>query len=110
MDEAEQVKKRGAVHFYGKAGTAIFFNSSTVHGLTTRKTDNQRRILQIYYGHHSQPPINDSSIIPPRLWRDQPDSEARKFFSRLNHMTVVYCEGFSIPVPNDLKATIYPER
>jgi hypothetical protein len=96
LAQSEQVEKRGTVHFYGKAGTAIFFHSATVHGLTTRKTENQRRILQIYYGHHSQPPINDASIIPPRLWRDHPDAETRRFFRKWNRLTRVMLEGFSV--------------
>lgn len=97
---------RGGIHYlHGKAGTAIFFNSATVHGLTRRDTENQRRILQIYFGHLGHPELSQVTIVPPRLWRDHPDAETRRFFSKQSRYSRLMHEGMGISLPDSGTAT-----
>lgn len=87
LEPAEQVAKRGSVPFYGKAGGGILFNAATLHGLTLANTERERRILQIYYGHENRKPLAEVTLMPPRLWRDHPDPEIRRFFGKQNQYT-----------------------
>lgn len=98
-DPQEQVARRGTVYLHGEAGTAIFFNCAAVHGLTRRETASQRRILQLYYGHESHPELSQATLFPPRLWRDHPDPEVRRFFGKRNRLSRVVHEGLGIPYP-----------
>jgi Phytanoyl-CoA dioxygenase (PhyH) len=87
LDTDAQLARGGSVPFYGKAGTGIVFNAATLHGVTLAATDRERRILQIYYGHASRPPLAEVTLMPPRLWRDDPDPEIRRFYGKLNRYT-----------------------
>jgi hypothetical protein len=84
LDASAQVEQRGTVYFHGRAGSGILLNAAALHGLTRRKTTNQRRILQVYYSHPHRPAIGDNTLVPPRLWRDHPDPEVRRFYSKHN--------------------------
>ncbi|MDX1933481.1 MAG: phytanoyl-CoA dioxygenase family protein [Capsulimonadales bacterium] len=92
----EQLRRRGTVHFHGRAGTAIFFNCAIYHGLTMRKTPHQRRILQVYYGHPDREPINDATILPPRLRRNAPDERTRRFYGKPNRLTRVLLRSLGV--------------
>lgn len=87
LDTAAQLERGGSFHFYGKAGSGILFNAATLHGATIAKTEKERRILQIYYGHEQRPPLAEVTLMPPRLWRDDPDPEIRRFYGKLNNYT-----------------------
>jgi hypothetical protein len=87
LDRDAQIARDGAYYFHAKAGGAILFNCALFHGLTARATESQRRIVQVYYGHPEREPINNATMSPPRLWRDHPDPETRRFFGKLNGMT-----------------------
>ncbi len=87
LDTPAQLEQGGSMPFHGKAGSGILFNAAILHGATLAATPNERRILQIYYGHPSRPALSEVSIIPPRLWRSHPDSETRRFYGKLNTVT-----------------------
>ena len=40
--------------------------------------------MQVYYGHPHRPCLSEVTLIPPRLWRDHPDAEIRRFYGKLN--------------------------
>jgi hypothetical protein len=80
----KQVERGGTVYFHGRAGSAILFNAATLHGVTIRETERHRRIVQVYYGHPYRPCLSEVTLIPPRLWRDHPDAEIRRFYGKLN--------------------------
>jgi hypothetical protein len=82
-----QLARGGSLPFYGKAGSGILFNAATLHGATIAQTERERRILQIYYGHPSRPSLAEVTLMPPRLWRDHPDPEIRRFYGKLNRYT-----------------------
>lgn len=92
------MQRGGSVYLHGKAGTAILFNSATVHGFTRRQTDNQRRILQMYYGHEGHPELSQVTIVPPRLWRDYPDHETRRFFGKHSRYSRLMYAGMGIAI------------
>jgi hypothetical protein len=98
IEESAHVERGGTTYFHGKAGTAILFNAATVHGATKRVTNNTRRILQVYWGHESRPTLSNVSIIPPRLWRDHPDPEVRRFYSKHSNLSRVFNKGMGSPV------------
>lgn len=87
LDTPAQLKRGGSLPFYGKAGSGILFNAATLHGATIARTTRERRILQIYYGHESRPPLAEVTLMPPRLWRDHPDPENRRFYGKHNAYT-----------------------
>jgi ectoine hydroxylase-related dioxygenase (phytanoyl-CoA dioxygenase family) len=87
LETAAQVARCGSLPFYGKAGSAILFNSATLHGLTLAATQRERRILQIYYGHEGRKPLAEVTLMPPRLWREHPNPEIRRFYGKLNNYT-----------------------
>jgi hypothetical protein len=99
LDTEAQLRRGGTVYFYGKAGSAILFNAATLHGLTTRKTEHYRRIVQVYYGHPHRPSLSEVSLIPPRLWRDHPDPEIRRFYGKLNRYNQTMHAAFGIEIP-----------
>lgn len=99
LDTGVQVERRGSVPFYGTAGSAILFNAATLHGATFRKTERERRILQIYYGHESRPPLAEVTLMPPRLWRDDPDPTIRRFYGKLNGYTRDMLRWMGAPAP-----------
>ena len=87
LDTPAQLERGGVFPFHGRAGTGILFNAATLHGATIQKTDRERRILQIYYGHADRPSLSQVTLMPPRLWRDHPDAEIRRFYGKLNRYT-----------------------
>lgn len=88
LDTPAQLAQGGSIPFRGKAGSGILFNAATLHGATIAQTERERRILQVYYGHESRPSLSQVSLMPPRLWRDSPDLEVRRFYSKLNRYTL----------------------
>jgi hypothetical protein len=93
-----QVERGGTVYFHGRAGSAILFNAATLHGVTIRQTDRHRRIVQVYYGHAERPSLSEVTLIPPRLWRDHPDAETRRFYGKLNRYNRVMHAALDIPL------------
>lgn len=87
LDTPAQLERGGSLPFYGKAGSGILFNAATLHGATIAKTERERRILQIYYGHENRKPLAEVTLMPPRLWRDHTDPEIRRFFGKHNQYT-----------------------
>lgn len=94
LDIEEQVKERGGVHLHGPAGTVILFNLSVVHAATVRKTTQERKSVQVYYGHRDGPVLSQYTTIPTGLWRDHPDPEVRGFYSVLNTRSRKFAEAF----------------
>ena len=93
-DNGEQLERGGVVDITGPAGTCALFNASVLHTATTRPTDVVRRSVQIYYGHRDRSPLANDSSIPPALWRDHPDAEARAFYGVLNERTRTLMRAF----------------
>ena len=100
-DKEAHLRRGGALHFYGKAGSAILFNCATLHGVTLRRTERVRRTIQVYYGHPDRPSLSQVTLIPPRLWRDHPDAEIRRFYGKLNRYTRVMSEGLGINISDE---------
>jgi hypothetical protein len=63
------------------------FNAATLHGLARAATERERLILQTYYGHEGRKPLAEVTLMPPRLWREHPDPEIRRFYGKLNQYT-----------------------
>lgn len=95
-DKAAHLRRGGVLNFYGRAGSAILFNCATLHGVTLRRTDRVRRTIQVYYGYPGRPSLSQVTLIPPRLWRDHPDAEVRRFYGKLNRYTRVMSEGMGV--------------
>lgn len=92
LDTESQLKHGGIQDLYGEAGTAILFNVSVLHTATTRKTNRERKSVQVYYGHQDRPYLSEDSIIPTHLWRDHSDPEVRDFYSVFNRKTHEYIQ------------------
>ena len=69
---------------------------AVLHTATTRSTDQERKTLQIYYGHRDRPPLANDSVSPPRFWKHAADSETREFYGNLNEVTRTYADAFGI--------------
>lgn len=100
LPKEAQLEQRGVFYFHSPAGAGILFNAAALHGLTRRKTPKQRRILQVYYSHPHRPAIGDNTIVPPRLWRDHPDPEVRRFYSKHNAFSRLVHHGMGIELPS----------
>ena len=87
LDTPAQIERGGSVPFRSRAGSGILFNAAVLHGATLAATPNERRILQVYYGHAERPSLSQVTLMPPRLWRDDPDPEIRRFYGKLNRVT-----------------------
>jgi len=96
-----QLTRRGEYHLHGPAGTCALFNASLLHTATTRPTDNERRTVQIYYGHRDRPPLANDSTIPSPFWRDSEDTETRAFYGVLNDRSRTYAKAFSVGKAGD---------
>jgi hypothetical protein len=96
MEREPHLARGGRYPLYGRAGTTILFNCATWHGVTLRRTERFRRILQVYYGHPHRPSLSQVSLVPPRLWRDHPDAEVRRFYGKLNRYSRVWLEAVGI--------------
>ena len=96
-----QLTRRGEYHLHGPAGTCALFNASLLHTATTRPTDNERRTVQIYYGHRDRPPLANDSTIPSTFWRDSEDTETRAFYGVLNDRSWTYAKAFSVGKAGD---------
>jgi hypothetical protein len=101
LERDAQVERGGVVYFHGRAGSAILFNAATLHGVTIRQTKRHRRIVQVYYGHPHRPCLSEVTLIPPRLWRDHPDPEIRRFYGKLNRYNRVMHAALGVPVESD---------
>lgn len=92
----EHLARGGVFHFHGRAGTGILFNAATWHGVTLRKTARIRRTIQVYYGHPDRPALSDVTLMLPRLWRDHPDPEIRRFYGKLNRYSEIVLGGLGL--------------
>jgi hypothetical protein len=92
LDTEAQLEHGGIQDLYGESGTAILFNVSVLHTATARKTNQERKSVQVYYGHQHQPYLSEDSIIPTRLWKDHTDSDVRDFYSVFNRKTREYIQ------------------
>ena len=99
LPQDAHLERGGTTYFHGRAGTAILFNAATVHGATRRVTEDTRRILQVYWGHAARPNLSDVTLIPPRLWRDHPDAEVRRFYGKHSRFSRVFHAGMGITLP-----------
>ena len=110
LDTEAQLEHGGIQDLYGEAGTAILFNVSVLHTATTRKTTQERKTVQVYYGHQHQPYLSEDSIIPTQLWKDHPDSKVRDFYSVFNRKTREYIQRVgdddNLPLEESLKVLV----
>lgn len=90
----EQLREGGVTDLHGPAGTAILFNISVLHTATVRVTTQERKTMQVYYGHRQRPALSNDSTIPATLWRDHADAETRAFYGNLNDKTRRYLAAF----------------
>lgn len=97
LDQKAQLARGGCVDIHGPAGTALLFNISVLHTATVRRTDAQRKTVQIYYGHRARPALSNDSAIPATLWRTHPDPEVRAFYGVLNTKTRLLAGAFQTP-------------
>ena len=95
VNKEAQLEIGGQYHLHGPAGTCALFNASVLHTATTRPSENERRTVQIYYGHRNRPPLANDSTIPPALWRDSEDEETRGFYGVLNERSRLYLKAFT---------------
>ncbi|MBV7338947.1 phytanoyl-CoA dioxygenase family protein [Chloroflexi bacterium TSY] len=96
LDDEAQLERGGVLNFYGQAGSAILFNCAALHAVTVRKTEKIRRTIQLYLGHEFHPSLSEITLIPPRLWRDHPDAETRRFYGKLNRRTKLTLQGLGV--------------
>lgn len=99
LERDAHIARGGTFYFHGKAGTAILFNAATLHGPTHRASSRHRRIVQVYYGHPDRSPLSEVTLMPPRLWRDRPDPEVRRFYSKFNRYSRVMMDALGVPLP-----------
>lgn len=96
LEPAAHLERGGIYDFHGSAGSGILFNAATLHGVTLRETDKVRRTIQVYYGHPERQPLSDVTLMPPRLWRDHPDEEIRRFYGKFNRYTELVLGGLGV--------------
>ena len=84
---------------HGPAGTVCLFNVSAMHRATGRKTDDDRKTIQAYYGHRRRPYLADDSLMPPMFFNNHPDPEVRAFYGNLNGITRIYLRAFGLDEP-----------
>ncbi len=96
LEPAAHLQRGGIYDFHGSAGTGILFNAATLHGVTLRATDKARRTIQVYYGHPDRAPLSNVTLMPPRLWRDHPDPEIRRFYGKFNRYTELVLGGLGL--------------
>ena len=95
-DKDKQIERGGIVDIYGPAGTVCLFNVAVLHTATTRPTTQERKTLQIYYGHRDRAPLANDSVIPPHFWKHHTDAETRAFYGNLNDVTRTYAAAFGV--------------
>jgi ectoine hydroxylase-related dioxygenase (phytanoyl-CoA dioxygenase family) len=95
-DKDAQISRGGVVDIHGPAGTVCLFNVAALHTATTRPTSEERKTLQIYYGHRDRAPLANDSVIPPYFWKHHTDPETRAFYGNLNEVTRTYAQAFGI--------------
>ena len=98
-DNAKQLQRAGCVHIHGQAGTVCLFNVALLHTATTRPTRNERKTVQVYYGHRGSPYLANDSVIPSSFWKDHLDPEVRSFYGNLNEITRIYMRAFGVDEP-----------
>jgi hypothetical protein len=92
LESEEQLDRGGARDLYGGAGTAILFDATSLHTVTLRPTQSERKSVQIYYGHRHRDHLSEMSYTPTQFWRDHPDAEVREFYGVLNRKTRQYLQ------------------
>ena len=90
LEKDAQLERGGIVDFHGPPGTVVLFNVSVLHTATVRKTDQERKTVQIYYGHQTRPYLSNCTVIPESFWRDHEDVKVREFYGVLNRKTRRY--------------------
>ena len=95
-DKDAQLDRGGIVDIHGPAGSVCLFNVAVLHSATTRPTQAERKTVQTYYGHRDRKFLANDSIIPPRLWKHDPDPETRAFYGNLNDVSRLYNDAFGI--------------
>ena len=95
-DREAQLERGGIVDIYGPAGSVCLFNVAVLHSATTPPTEAERKTVQTYYGHRDRKFLANDSIIPPRLWKHDPDPETRAFYGNLNDVSRLYNNAFGI--------------
>ena len=95
-DQKAQIERGGIVDIHGPAGTVCLFNVAVLHTATTRNSSRERKTVQTYYGHRDRAPLANDSVIPPRLWKLDPDPETRAFYGNLNQVSQTYAEAFGV--------------
>ena len=96
LDSEAHLARGGFFDFHGTAGSGILFNAATLHGVTLRKTEKVRRTIQVYYGHPDRKSLSEVTLMPPRLWRDHPDAEIRRFYGKFNRYSEVVLGGLGL--------------
>lgn len=99
LERDAQLERGGVFYLHGAAGTAILFNAAALHGPTHRASTRHRRIVQVYYGHPQRPSLSEVTLMPPRLWRDRPDPETRRFYGKLNRYSRVMMDALGVENP-----------
>jgi hypothetical protein len=94
----DQLTRGGRCDLHGPPGTAILFNVSVLHSATLRRTQIERKTIQIYYGHADRPYLSNDSIIPATLWHCHPDPATRAFYGKLNDKTRHFLAGTGLPL------------
>ena len=98
-EAGKQLERGGCFDVHGPAGTVCLFNVAVLHRATVRKTDKERKSIQVYYGHRDRPYLADDSLIPPMFFINHPDPEVRAFYGNLNAITRMYMRAFGIEEP-----------
>ena len=90
----DQLKRNGSVNLHGPAGTCALFNVALFHTATTRKTDLERKTVQIYYGHTDRVPLANDSGIPAHFSQHPSDEATRSFYGKLNDRTKLFMQAY----------------
>lgn len=90
----EQLKTNEPYDLHGPAGTCALFNVALFHTATTRPTDQERKTVQIYYGHRERAPLANDSGIPTTLSKFAKDKQTRSFYGNLNERSRLYMDAY----------------
>ena len=82
-----------AHHIEGPAGTAVLFNTATIHAGNVRRTDRERRTIHIYCGRSSDRHLSNYTIFPGRLLYAEEES-VRRYYGRPNAITRLVQDHF----------------
>ena len=90
----DQLQRSPATHLHGPAGTCAIFNVALFHTATTRRTEADRKTVQIYYGHRDRAPLANDSGIPTRLSEHPHDEPTRSFYGNINERTRLFMRAY----------------